>query len=98
MASLVVPRRRAIAPAEVPSVRARSAPGRVQGQGRGAVPGLGQGLVAVAAGLAEQAALGQADADEQQGHGELVGDVLEVVTRLITQRGPGPGPGRLGQA
>jgi hypothetical protein len=28
------------------------------------------------------AALGQADADEQQGDGELVGDVLEVVADL----------------
>jgi hypothetical protein len=36
----------------------------VQGQRGGAAPGLGQGLVAVAVDLAEQAALGQADADE----------------------------------
>ena len=52
------------------------------GQCGGAASGLGQGLVAAAVYLADQAALGQADADKEQGDGKLVGDVLEVVADL----------------
>ena len=48
----------------------------------GAAPGLGQHRVPLVAAFAEQALAGQPDADEDQRHGELVGDVLEVVADL----------------
>jgi hypothetical protein len=46
--------------------------------------------VRIGGAFGEQAALGQAHADEQQRHRKLIGDVLEVVTDF--DRGCGPPP------
>ena len=52
--------------------------------------GLGERGFALCAALGEQSGFGESDTDQDQGDGELVGDVFEVVADLHPVGGPPP--------